>query len=465
LSIDQNRIDDLIAAPSESLNVEIKRWINPDEPDGVAKLIKAALAIRNRNGGFLLIGFDNNTLMPDGNRPKDVNLIFHVDKIQGIISKFASDVFEIAVGFGERNGHVYPVIVIPEGVTAPVAARCDLKDGSKFLIREGAIYFRTLKSNGTPSTAKARPNDWQDITEICFENRDADIGRFLRRQLAGGSVERFIEILTGLRASAVPPSPTLSDRATALINESEQKFEKAVVSREQKEIAAIKDGGTWSVALVIDPPHAEAIPSSIFLNTVAGANPQYTGWPVWLDSRNSADRTSNPKVIDNAWQALIVSLEEGWFKHVDFIRLDPTGSFYLSRILEDDLTDKVPRGTALDAIMVILRVAEAIAVGLSLVKALGWQADARLGFGFRWTRLSGRELCSWASPLASMRPGRTVQDSSVDTFVELPLDTPVSAIASYVEQATRNLFVRFDGYTFPIALIEHWLQRLIERRI
>lgn len=82
MNIDQNRINDLVAAPSESLNVEVKRWINPDEQDGIAKLIKAALAIRNRNGGFLLIGFDNDSLLPDNkHRPKDVRTSFHLDKI------------------------------------------------------------------------------------------------------------------------------------------------------------------------------------------------------------------------------------------------------------------------------------------------------------------------------------------------------------------------------------------------
>jgi len=403
-------------------------------------------------------------LPEERNRPDDLCSVFHVDKIQAIISKFASDVFEIAVHFGKRDGQVYPVILIPEGIVAPVAARCDLKDGSQFLIREGDIYFRTLKANGTPSTAKARPNDWQDITEICFQNREADIGRFLRRQLAGRSVENLLEALTGFRASTVS-LPTLFGRATAVTNAGHGHFLKAITSRKQSEVSVVEESGTWSVALAIDPPHADARPDKVFLNTVAGANPQYTGWPVWVDSRNFQDRAQAPNVIDKAWQALIVSLETGWFKHIDFSRLDPFGNFYLFRVLEDDLTDKVRRGTALDVIMVVIRVAEAIAVGLNFARSLDWQADARLGFNFRWTGLSNRELCSWASPLASISPGHVAHDSSVDTFVELPLDTPVSAIASYVQQATRDLFVLFNGYTLPMEAIEHWVQRLIERRL
>lgn len=65
MRIDQSQIDELVARPSEGLNVEVKTWIDPDAPDGMAKIVRAALALRNRNGGYLLIGFDDKTLQPD----------------------------------------------------------------------------------------------------------------------------------------------------------------------------------------------------------------------------------------------------------------------------------------------------------------------------------------------------------------------------------------------------------------
>jgi hypothetical protein len=166
------------------------------------------------------------------------------------------------------------------------------------------------------------------------------------------------------------------------------------------------------------------------------------------------------------WQALIVSLKS-WSHHVDFIRLDPKGEFYLWRLLEDDLVPtKVAPGTALDPILVLLRISEAIAVGISVAKALGWDSEAQLGFGFRWTRLSGRHLESWANPMVSIQNyGHSAHDAAVDTFVEVPAGTPVSAIAPYVEQATRDLFLIFGGYTIPSAAIEHWAQRLVERKL
>jgi hypothetical protein len=148
------------------------------------------------------------------------------------------------------------------------------------------------------------------------------------------------------------------------------------------------------------------------------------------------------------------------------MQLNPTGEFYLWRALQDDLTPSMTKPKeVLDPILVVLRVAEAIAVALSVVSALGWHDSARLGFAFKWTKLKGRMLVSWANPLVAVLPGFFATDNDVETFVEVPATTSVSAIAPYVEEATRDLFLAFGGYTFPPEAIENWVKRLIERKL
>jgi predicted HTH transcriptional regulator len=66
VEIDRSPVQDLLEHLAESLNVEVKRWIKIEEPDGIAKVARAALALRNRNGGFLVIGFDVKTPQPFG---------------------------------------------------------------------------------------------------------------------------------------------------------------------------------------------------------------------------------------------------------------------------------------------------------------------------------------------------------------------------------------------------------------
>jgi hypothetical protein len=41
----------MVERAGESLSVELKRWIDPDQPEGIAKIVKAALALRNHGGG------------------------------------------------------------------------------------------------------------------------------------------------------------------------------------------------------------------------------------------------------------------------------------------------------------------------------------------------------------------------------------------------------------------------------
>lgn len=466
IKIDQQRIDELIAHPSESLNVEIKGWIDPDTPEATAKIIKASLALRNRDGGFLVIGFHNDALSPDTERRsfQDLRQLFHIDKVQGLISKFASERFEVGVGYGLRDGLEYPVIVVPEGVTVPVSVNRDLKGQDTYLLREGEIYFRTLGANGIPSTAKVRPSDWRAIMDICFENREANIGRFLRRHIAGPNLEAFFDAIAGMRLPEVT-TPTLHAQALEVLHKGEKRKDEALSDRNLKGDAAdfIKRG-SWSVGLVIDPPKLDLRADQDLLNVLAGANPQYTGWPIWLDCRYFDDRQSRPIVTDKAWQALIISIQ-AWSPHIDFMRLDPRGEFYLWRVLQDDLLpERVEPKIALDPILVLIRVAEVIAVGISEARALGGD-DATLGFAFRWTGLKMRELISWANPLASGYPGDMAHQDVVETFIEVPGRTPLSAIAPYVDQATRDLFLAFRGRNIPQAAIEEWTRRLIERRL
>ena len=466
MNADQSRIDELLARLSESLTVEVKRWISADEPQGLSKIVRGALALRNRNGGYFVIGFDDKTLQPDiGNEPADVRAAFHTDKIQGLISRYASELFEVAVVFGKHGGREYPVIVVPDGVRSPVAAKRDLFDDKQnALIGHGEVYFRTLSANGTPSTAAARPQDWPDIVEICFNNREADFGRFLRRQLAGHDLTSLLSALGGVLQ---PPAPNLKARTLALLQSGRQRFEAALADRKptKDELAKIRRG-SWEVALTIDPAHSDRLPDDVFLRTLASSNPQYTGWPVWLDSRLFTDNRSAPVVKEKGWEALIISLEGRLSKHVDFLRYDPRGEFYLWRALQDDISDEIPPGKMLEPILVILRVTEALLVGLAFAKALGWKSEeARLGFAFRWTKLKGRQLEPWANSVVPISAFGTAQDDTVTTFVELPLDTPESAVAPYVDQATRDLFVLFGGYRFPSAAIENWVRRLAERRL
>ncbi len=399
MKIDETQIATLIRQPSEGLQVELKTWLNPTDDDCVAKLIKSVFAIRNRNGGFLVIGFNNATGLPDSCPwGQNVKTLYHSDKIQGLVSRYASVSFEIAVVFGERDGQLHPVVAVPEGVQVPVIVKRDLiGNGGKKLLREGDIYFRTLQSNGTPSSARPSPRDYPELLDICFDNREADIGRFLRRHLSGFEGHAVESLLDTGHAD---PIQRLRDRAFTLISKGHDAFKAVADQRDiDSELRRLGDALTMQVGLVLDPPKPDELLTQKFMNIVSAGNPQYTGFPMWLDSRGSAKMEHRAYVSDGVWQALIVDLNGEWSQHFEFLRFDPQGEFYMQRVMQDDLSFKVTPGTAMDVMLMIYRVAEVLAVGVSIAQKLGWEPNAHACFAFQWTGLNGRKLTSWAGAM------------------------------------------------------------------
>ena len=465
MNVDDDRIAALLRQPSEGLQVELKTWLDPRDDADQAILVKAILAIRNRNGGYLVLGFDDATRAPDSCTLSDnVEDLYHIDEIQRLVSRFASDPFEIKVVFADRDGQQHPIIVVPEGVQVPsVVRRALVVDGGKKLLEAGDVYFRTLQANGTPSSARLSPADWPDLLDICFENREADIGRFLRRLLPGVDSRAMESLLVGEVES---PMKRIRQRTVALMDEGETALEAAVEQRGVvSEHQSVKDALTMRVGLVLDPPKPEQLPTREFMNRVSASNPQYTGWPIWLDTRDFWNSEDRARVLDKVWQALIVDLDGGWFQKFEFLRFDPEGKFYLQRVMQDDLSSKVAAGTAMDRQLMIYRVAETLAVGLSMARQLEWEMDGTANFAFEWTGLEGRKLSDWARPWGSMYPAEGESRSSVaKSFVQVPLETPHSALAPFVSIAVGPLFASFNGYEAPQKWVETCVQKMIQRQ-
>ncbi|MBD2412174.1 hypothetical protein FACHB389_07400 [Nostoc calcicola FACHB-389] len=461
----QDFLNNLVLNPSESLSVEIKRWIDPQSKEGIAKIAKACIALRNNDGGIFLVGF-NNDGSPDiqgaHQLPKES---FHPDVIQSIASKFCSEAFEVKIHYLEKDGQEYPALEIPSGFTTPVAAKAGLKDeqGNKDLIKAHTVYVRSLNSNNIVSSSEPRCNDWERVINLCFENREADIGRFLRRHL-GGLTPSLLREFASTIAQAIQPEESIEDILRPYLQESVERFNSVVKERSLN----LPEHGNWQVALIIIGEVPQHYANTQFLNLLAFNNPKYTGWPVWLDSRGFIDQ-DQPYVYNGTWEALLVSLSSGWSRHIDFMRFDPKGKFYLRRALEDDMSVKnyAPTTmTALDFALPVIRTAEAIAVGIEFAKAMGCEPEkTQLAFAFKWTGLRERRLSSWANQERSIWLEGLAYQDEVLAFVNVPLETPRSALAQYVNQAVNPLFTIFNGFELSIDVIEDLTRRLIERRL
>lgn len=458
--MDQKQIDEVVTHPAESLGLEMKSWIDPDTPEGKAKIVKACIALRNNDGGMFLVGFNDRTGAPEQNKIlANVRTSFHVDKIQALIAKHASEPFEIEIGWAALGGVEHPVLIVPSGVRSPIATKSAITDGGTTFLQENRVYVRSLHSNNTVSTTEATWKDWPTVVQKCFENREADVGRFIRRHLTPDVIQHLL----GAMREIPPPPPSQEEQARAFLLESASRFE--VVRSELP--SPLPPHGAWEAAAVVVGPVNQLPTNTKFLNLIGSANPKYTGWPLWLDTRHFANQSVHPRVYEGAWEVGLLPTASG---HIDFWRASGGGKFYHRRALEDDTVaarmQPAPEpGTVLDFDFNIYRTTEAIAVPLVFVREMGGTSEeTAVAFCFRWSGLRGRTLSSWSNPSRFLFDEyRAHQDEYVSTIV-VPVETTKSAISAYTNQVLQPLFDIFDGIVIEEKIVDQVVDRVLSRK-
>ena len=344
-------------------------------PQGQAKIVRCALAMRNHGGGFMLIGFDNATGDPVANdHPADVRVSFHIDRIQGRITRLASESFKANVHFVERDGALFPVIEIRRASENP---RCIKVIAGRFcgatVDRENRVHVRTLDANNTPSSSEAICKDWNRRLETCFDNREADIGPFLRSRHLSGSAPSFENSRPTCRTQATHHE---SDEEGAAASAGSGPWADSARSYRTR-ANNIWNCRTRQLGDRGDNQRRKrplASPNLQFL-TPLSSNPTTLGWPVWLH-RETCDQTARPDLErTKRWEGIHRKVRVGIVLLILAFCVSPQPSeFYLYRALQDDVPvrDRGPAPmTEFDFGLPVIRSAEAVGVALAYAKALG----------------------------------------------------------------------------------------------
>src|SRR3981189_827982 len=84
-------LDDLVNEPRETLDVEVKEWLDLTNNDHPATIAKEIIALANHGGGFLVIGSEeraDGTFKSSASRPANLDA-WSQDSIQSIVAKYA----------------------------------------------------------------------------------------------------------------------------------------------------------------------------------------------------------------------------------------------------------------------------------------------------------------------------------------------------------------------------------------
>jgi hypothetical protein len=506
----------IIANPSESIAVELKRWLDLTNRKHIAKIIKACAALHNSNGGYLVIGVNNDgTFQADG-VPPNWRSIFNAEDLQQTVANNVLPPFEIEVTHVQTDSVTCVAIKIPAGAISPICIRADFndRDGSPILVRH-EVYCRSLSSNGKYSSARPSADDWARIMRTFLDNREADIARFLSRNFtydriaaltrqlvtlypdqsaraaerdAGGpanSLEVDPEVVdddgpdidadTLLQIIVADPESNRVDdvlRSNSVVLPPGSSVARFCLANGYRQFGdAIRQSppqptphGSWEVAAVMNGSTDDYLPTDSFLNLVVAANPVYTYVPFWTAGRGANSNLGRPYVLDNGWQSLINAPPRA----LNFWRAEPSGHFYVYRALEDDMTMSPERPeplTSLDFTLQVIRMTDVIAVLIAIAGVIPMRVrPTSIELIFRWRRLAGRALSSWANIARVVPPGLIAHQDEFATSIVVPTNATQSGISGYVHEVTRQLFSLFDGTTFDQSTIEDIARGVFERR-
>lgn len=205
---------DLVDNPRETLEIELKEWLDLSEPRNRAAIAKHICALANHGGGYIVFGFSDDCT-PQG-ATVDLTSYNH-DSISDIALKYLTpppncEIHRVTSSLG--NDHI--VVWVPSAETIPVCARADGpqdQSGRVQGIRVGVHYTRSVGPESTPLNS---PELWRPVIRRCVTNdRQALLGQ-LQRILHGPMTEGEQDVLLNWHTACRDQFVELVRAATAL---------------------------------------------------------------------------------------------------------------------------------------------------------------------------------------------------------------------------------------------------------
>ena len=137
-------LNDLIEIPRETLEIELKKWLDLSEPVVRANIARHLAALANYGGGYLVFGFEDD-LTREQKRPPSLDS-YNRDTFTAIIKRYLTPTFQCEVLIVlAGNGEEFPVIRVPGHGRVPISAKADGPNNDKGRIQgivAGTYYIR-----------------------------------------------------------------------------------------------------------------------------------------------------------------------------------------------------------------------------------------------------------------------------------------------------------------------------------
>ncbi len=434
-------LQSLVDDPRETLNIELKCWLDLTNKDDQATLAKAVIALANHGGGYLVLGFKE---LGDGTfechepRPTTLNG-FSQDVIARIVATYADPAIQVSVVRRTRNadGGVHPIVDVPGGHRTPIMAKKGSPD------QKTLIAHRIYTRRPTPESAEpANAVEWRDLLDRCIRAGRDDLLDAIRGVLDG-------------RSGADSAAPTLAlDELKSFAEAGLERWRS--LAPEATPNKATDPPGWYTVAYQI----AGEIPKRTLpeLQELLLTVPGFTGWrPWWVPTRDGI----RPYSFDDVLECYLGKDGQRTSDpaHADFWRASPVGQLFLLRGFDEDShRDTVAPGTAFDITLPVWRIGECLSHAACFAQRLVGEPRP-VTFRFTWKGLSGREL----KVLQGRRwvyEGHIAKQDFHAASLTVGSDQIADQLPELVYEVLRPVYSLFDLFDLPKALVDEELQRM-----
>lgn len=173
----------LLTSPGERGEVDYKSSVRFNGDDShTLNLIRHIQGMANRDGGWLVIGFNSTPPKPDPRHTDDVCSSYDPTTISKRVDSSIARGQRIRVSVyfepHPETGARYPLIRVEGFERLPYICRSEQKatDTGKCILRQGAVYMRRP---GAETSEVSTPEDWEDLINRCVRlRRDEFISEF-----------------------------------------------------------------------------------------------------------------------------------------------------------------------------------------------------------------------------------------------------------------------------------------------
>ncbi len=439
MAIDTQNLPQLVEAPSERLDIELKGWLDLTDNGQRGTLAKGLIALANHGGGVVIIGFDTNG-EPAQDRPENL-ASYSQDAVNDILDRFADPCFHCNVESvtRETDGLQYPVILVPGGHKVPVRSR---RGSPGHEIQADRYYVRR------PGPASEMPHgghEWDELIRRCIRNNTDEIASLIRDVLEG-------------RAPRADVPATATARLAQWETDSVARWVE-LISELPADSRARMPHGYYRIAAVVEGVNLD-LPR---LREVMGRAEQHlTGWPPWWWPTREGIA---PYIHENSIECHITDLTA--FDdpaHSDFWRVSTTGQLLLIRGYEEDSLENrrtVPPGTVFDLTLPIWRIGECL-LFIQRFATEANAADSTVSVRCEWTGLRGRRLTVLERRRHLSRDYASRSDGYHATLT-IPVERISGALPEIVRELVDPLYALFDFFQPPEAIYAEELGRMQRR--